>query len=196
MSQNVSLFGHMFRIVSKSNITFRWFHYFPPRSTFLSLPLSTLFFLGKINVYIFRCLGRHGCIITPQLLLSQELRHSGHALCVVTCWFEFSKSSALSHFLLKEHVPIRSNCCSYSNVPCAVCGSFLFLPNATDSFPPLQGCAMVKLQIPAVSRFSKVACFMCMYTRAPISLYKVSERYSFYSSNLFLWHLLQMVVIV
>lgn len=61
---------------------------------------------------------------------------------------------------------------------------------------PLQGCSVVTLQIPAVSHFCKVKHFMWVYTRTPVSIYKVSLRYLFYWSYLFLWHLVQMVVIV
>lgn len=145
-----------------------------PGSTFCSLTLSTLLFFGQnINlcVYIFRYLDRYGCIITPQLLLSQW-----PCLSLVTCWFEFGKCSALSHFLLKEHRPTWSNYCSYNDVPCAVCVCVWKLPVLAKSYWlfPLKGCSVVTLQIPAVSRFCKVKHFMWVYTCTPVSIYKVS----------------------
>lgn len=140
-----------------------------PGSTFCSLPLSTLFFFGQnINlcVSIFRYLDRYGCIITPQLLLSQW-----PCLSLVTRWFQFSKCSALSRFLLKERRPTWSNYCRYSDVPCAVC--VWKLPVLAKSYWlfPLQGCSIVTLQIPAVSRFCKVKHFMWVHTHAPLCLY-------------------------
>lgn len=105
-----------------------------PGSTSCSLPFPTLYFFGQnLNfcVYICRRLDGYGGIITPRLLLSQWPWSS-----LVTCSFESSQRSALSHFLLKERRPHMIKLLQFP--PCSpwrVCGSFLFLSNATDSFP-------------------------------------------------------------